>query len=511
MGRTFIRQAAQIYSSDVYTDSLTAGSTLESSAATVEDDLNGLRSQIKRLSGDANWYAALSGRNLATVSTDLADIEAKKLLFRAQVLTDVAVGASANFAVLSVASSETPTEVIALGASVTSGAVTAALPGASGTHSLLEVAGVNAISPKNLCVVRLASTGQPIQSGGKDVFALLQVESAATNGDAFDDTTKQAQLSFVIENSSGDDLIACPAVDIQGKTINYSYVRRINLDAVPESAFLAGVFVDQTASVDVTLDNAIDNQSGPATQTQNIEVRITDTFSWKFEDSTGGSALVSVAPASGNDVVQFNVDTFDVNNTARADFLNGVRFDSGGTAIDLGDTAGTLASAGKLDVTTASTFNLSLLAGGEIAFSDTNKGGSTFAGSLLLSDTSAEWDNYETAFGEVSLLNAIYQAANSASHLKTVAVVTTNTVANTNMTGAGGSPNLDAQLGDYSGVTFVSDVDVFLNGVLLRNGADASANNDVYPGTTAADGDLKFEFALKGGAKPDVLTMIIYG
>ena len=59
---------------------------------------------------------------------------------------------------------------------------------------------------------------------------------------------------------------------------------------------------------------------------------------------------------------------------------------------------------------------------------------------------------------------------------------------------------------------FVDDVDVFLNGVLLRNGADSSANHDVYPGDTPADGDLKFEFIVKGtGGNPDVITMIGWG
>jgi len=46
----------------------------------------------------------------------------------------------------------------------------------------------------------------------------------------------------------------------------------------------------------------------------------------------------------------------------------------------------------------------------EIIFSDTNKSGSTFAGALKLSETTAEWDDYETAFGEVSLMNAVVQA-----------------------------------------------------------------------------------------------------
>jgi hypothetical protein len=54
-------------------------------------------------------------------------------------------------------------------------------------------------------------------------------------------------------------------------------------------------------------------------------------------------------------------------------------------------------------------------------------------------------------------------------------------------------------------------VDVYLNGILLRNGANSGSNHDVYPGTTPANGDLKFEFNLKGGgAKNDVITMVVW-
>jgi hypothetical protein len=59
--------------------------------------------------------------------------------------------------------------------------------------------------------------------------------------------------------------------------------------------------------------------------------------------------------------------------------------------------------------------------------------------------------------------------------------------------------------------TFLTDYDVFLNGNLLRPGADASANNDYYPGTSLANGQLRFEFDLKGSTvNPDVLCVISY-
>lgn len=154
-------------------------------------------------------------------------------------------------------------------------------------------------------------------------------------------------------------------------------------------------------------------------------------------------------------------------------------------------------------------------AAAELLFDDVNQTGSTWAqDGIKLSETTAEWNDFETAFGEVSLLNAIVQANNNGGDTMTraSACVNQDIAANTNVTGAGGSPNIDAQLLDYSSLTFVDDVLVFLNGQLLRPGADASANHDVYPGTTPANGDLQFEFRLRfrGGTRPDCLSMITF-
>ena len=67
-------------------------------------------------------------------------------------------------------------------------------------------------------------------------------------------------------------------------------------------------------------------------------------------------------------------------------------------------------------------------------------------------------------------------------------MVTANVSANADVGGVGGGANLDAQLPDMSGGTFLTDYDVFVNGQLQRPGADASANNDYYPGTSLANG-----------------------
>lgn len=642
MGRTFIQQDSQVYSSQTYNDTLSAGSTLQTGAANLQDDLNSVRSQLKRAiydDGAGNWYDDIptvnsKKRAIFDLNTDLNDIEEKRLLFRAQVLTDISVPASvaatgtittvgganlvdgetftlndgintptvfefdsgggvtgANVAVpftggdsaatvagaiqtavngvggtllisagsgggavtnlthnrggtvgnraitdtvadagftttgmtggagdikiLSQASSETPTETAAVNAGTANGAIVATLSTDVGQHSLTEVSGPNNISPKSLVIVRDATTGQPLQNGNnKDIFGLLQVETGVVDGDSFNDTNHQAQISFVAENAAGNDLEHVDAIYVGGKTINYSYVRRINFDAIPETAFLSGVFIDQSASAsDVTLNNAIDNQVGAATQTdRNIRWQITDTFSLDFEDSTGARDILKIAPNSGGDAVTVDADTITFTNpTNNTTFTNGVSFDTGGTQLNVGVTAAQIDSAGALTIATAAAADMRLNSAGEVYFDDVNQTGSTWAqtNGIKLSDTTQEWDDYETVFGEVSLLRAIYMARSGA-RVKGVAVPTGAISANTNVTGAGGSPNIDAQLPAYVSGDFLTKVDVYLNGVLLRNGANAAANHDVYPGDVPADGDLKFEFGLVAGTKPDVVTMIVY-
>jgi len=630
MGRTFLRQDAQVRNSVAYTDNIGAGSALESGSADLERDLNAVRSQLNRIldatMSGGKWYDDVytpvggTKRGVKQVNIDLKDIEDKRMLFRTEVLTDITVpaavaatgsftsvtganlndgetftisdgihtpvvfefdsnstvtpgyvavvftgGDSANAVAITMrtaingaanldvtaggsgttvsltndvkgsqgnvglaetvanagfvftgmsggagdmkllvsASSEDPTLVAAVDAGTAIGAVVKVLgSGVIGMWSSADITGPNDINPKNLCIIRNASNDDPILSGGKEVFGLLQAQSGTADGDSFDDATKKVQLSFVREAvAGGHTLEHVPADDMGGKVINYAYARRINLDAIPEEIFLTGVFIDQAASVDVTLDNAVDNQSGPVTQQQNIDWRIDDTKTLKFQDSTGGTNLIAILPNVGNDVVQFNLDNLDVNTTNAPDFNQGIKVATSSTEIDVGVTAGYINSTGAAD--------LGVRAGGELYLDDGNQTGSTWVqvAGIKLSDTQAEWNAFRTQFGEISLLAAITQSYTSSSRSKTVGVLTANVPANTNVTGG---TNLDATLGNYTGKTFVTDLDIYLNGQLMRNGANAGANHDVYPGTAAATGDLMFEFNLHGSpGNPDVITMII--
>ncbi|KKN56834.1 hypothetical protein LCGC14_0568160 [marine sediment metagenome] len=83
---------------------------------------------------------------------------------------------------------------------------------------------------------------------------------------------------------------------------------------------------------------------------------------------------------------------------------------TGGTDIQMtsGDKITAISADIILQNTTAG--DVHLLALTDLVFSDGNKSGSTYATELILSDTSAEWNTFETNFGEVSLLNAINAA-----------------------------------------------------------------------------------------------------
>lgn len=510
MARTFIRQDTQVRNSDEYLDNVAAGSTMESAPTNIQADLNNLRSQIKRLlwaDVSDKWYQdvpTVNGkkRAVSSLNTDLNDIEEKRLLFRAQVIvaSGVTVPATQNYVVLSVTGGEAPSESAAVGAVTTAGVVVAQATPTFGAHSLAEVAGVNAISPKSLCLVVDQATGDPLMSSGRTVYALIQSE-IATDGHTFNDVDQRVQLSFVRRTSSGDDLEACPVADIESKAIDYSYVRRIALDNIPETAFLQGAFVDNAGAVDVTLDNAIDNQSGPATQIQDIDWRITDAYTLDFQTSDGLRNLLRIAPAGAGDEIEINVDTFDVNNALDADFLNGAIFDSGGAPISIGVAAGTINSATGADLT--------LLGTRELFFDDGNRAASDFSVPLKLTDTDVEWDALETAYGEVSLAAMLVAAKNpgNARGTKIYANVTVTTDPNTDVGGVSGGSNLDAQLPNMSTGTFTTAYDIYLNGELLRGGADSSANHDVYPGTSLANGQLRFEFKVKAG---DVICVVPY-
>lgn len=518
MARTFLRQDTQIRRSDVYGDAVAPSeANYETNPANIEDDLNNLRSQMHNLlkAQGGNWWDDISvpstletgtKRGVDGLNDALHAVEKKRVLREVHSLVDVTVGGSDDFVILG--SGELPAQTTAaVGAVTTLGTVVAPHGGTFGTHALSEVSGPNALSPLNLMVIVDGASRDPLLSGSRQVYGLLQGESGVTDGATITDTTTtRVQISFVRQNAAGDDLEAVPAADIQGQTINYCSRERVRLEDLNEADFLSGAIVDVgSGATTVDRQTAYTNQgTTPVDLTTNATLDLEGPgLVWSIRDDLEAALLsITEGSAGGTSAVTLSsdVDSF-VSDAVLNDFDNGASFDTGaaGTTINVGVTANQIDAGGALTVTSGGAADLNLVAANEMFLDDLNQTGSTWAqtGGIKLSETTAEWDTFETNFGEVSLLNAISQAAAASNVTKTCANVTSTTSADTDIGGSGGGANLDAQLHDLSGGTFTDDHDVYVNGVLQRGGADASANNDVYPGTSLALGQLKFEYNIK--------------
>lgn len=533
MARTFISQPNQIFSSENYDDTLLTGQALQTSSLTLESDLNAIRTQIRQMlwaGVSGSWYDAVtapsgsnSARGLNTINIDLSDLEQKRFLFRRQNLNLISVATGSNFALLSVSLGTAPADFAVvshplLPATMLTGTIVAALSaseGSYGAHSVATTSGSSVLTPKNLVIIRDAYTGQHITgSNGHDVYGLLQVESGTLNGQSFNDSTHRTQLSFVYEivTNNTSSLVAAPAGFIGGRVIEYSYVRRTALDDIPEDAYLSNtIFLDLGTSTsgnfatlaDITLDRAIDNQVGTVTQDQNIAIRIAAGFSWTF--LSGTKELWKLVSSNTEDTLTVAVDRIAFSSSFASTFEQGISVATGSAPINIGLASGTIA--------TLSGTNLILSGGKHLMFSDFYGPTSTYLGGAIpFATATIEWNNFSSDFGNAtSILGALHilsQSASSSIHRTRFNAGTTvgggGIGANVNVTFP---TNIDAQLGSYVGRDFKKDLEIYLNGILLLPG-NAADQNDVYPGTAASTGDLKFPYKLKSGSQ---IAMVIYG
>jgi len=536
MSRTFLRPETQIKTLDTFDDQVASGSGLETTTWNMEQFLQGVISQLNRFlntttSGN-DWFAGLTvpttfengaARGIDDLNQDLHDTERKRVLRGVANLTDIGPLGSVQVVVLTLA--QLPSNTTAAIGSVTTLGTVAATATTFATAGLDEVSGSTAIAPKNIVELVDGATRDPIlDSSGRRVWGLFQTESSTDGSTMTGTTPNRAQISFVVVNSAGDDLELVTAADMNGKTINYASVERVGLEDLNEQDFLRGAVVDVPSGSTVTRQVAYDNQG-----TTPVDVTTASYLDlegaglvWQIRDDNE-AVLFGVTENSGTSAstITFgaDVDVFD-NDAASNDFLNGASFDTGaaGTTINVGVTANQIDSGGALTVASGGAGDLKLDSAALLALTDQYQAGSGYASDLVLSDSSAEWDAFETAFGEVSLLNAIVQANDADQRYRAVASVTSAISANTLIEGPNGpgSANISADLLDYRNVSFVDDVEVFINGQLMWNGADASANNDVYPSATATPdqqyGCFYAEFNLKASpGNPDVIQMFISG
>jgi hypothetical protein len=507
----------QITASVAYNANGAAGITLQSSAIVIEDDLNALRSQVSRLfdaTMGGNWYDDVSvvngkKRSVKQLNTGLDTLETKTLLARVSSAASVAVPSGQNYVILSAASAQAPSGniAIALGSLGAVAAQSTFNAAAFGANELTAIAGNIPQQPRNLVVIRDAVTEQVIESGGFDVFALLQVESTATDGASFNDASggNRGKLSFVVMNPTTGSLTAAAAADIAGHTIQYSYVMRSTLALMPEQNFLgSGVFTDSIADTNITLTRAVANQAGsPVPVATDVLWRVANGNNFKVQNQSGSSDLFGISPTGSGNAAYINTDSFAISTTTAVTSVKGVSVATGGQPINVGVATGVINTTGSLTVQTLGSSPLALNSSAALTLTDGfESAGGWSATSIPLASSAADWSLYKSLYGETSLLAGIAQAGQRSSHKLAYGVITAVVVpAGTNITGAGSAANLDAQLLNYAAnANYTSSVKVFVNGVLMRPGASPTdTSKDWYPGTSPATGDIKLTFPMRIG------------
>jgi hypothetical protein len=482
---------------------------------------------IHGLADTTNVVSSANATNLATLITLIneirVDYEAHRQLIAGgvhtvadgtNIVTALTVGSTTQVHIFTAA--QLPLQTLAAIGAVTTLGTVAAQATAFGTAGLDEVVSTSDVNPKNMMqLVDAASHLDPILVGGKQLFALFQTESATDGSTMTGTTPNRAQLSFVVRNNTGDDLelVSVPI----GQGINFATRERMRLEGLDEQDFLKGATVEFPASTTVTRQIGYDNQGvTPVEMATNSYLDLGTGLEWTLRDVLNAALLrvIEGSPSANTIQLTSEVDVFDINAVLN-DFLNGASFDTGaaGTTINVGVTPNQIDAGGPLTVASGGSGDLKLDAANEVLFDDVNRTGAGWtATSVKLSDTTQEWIDYRTEFGEVSIFNALYQAKTTAKRVKGQAKLVANRAAGLDVDKTTTSI-LDVDLPNFAAVgTFVDDVDVYLNGELLRNEASYPGTEDVAPGSTPAQGMLKFEFALRGtGSKPDQLSMIVWG
>jgi len=493
----------QLHNTDNPDDTLNAAAVaaIEGSAVDYQDFLTGILSQIKRViygSSAGNWYddietAADSLADLAD-RTDLAD---KLIITNRLNLTSVNVTGDNQYVLLDT-SGEQPDKNIAIN-TTTKGAVSAQLAGAVGSADLTEIAGSNALRPKNLVWV-FDADGKEIVSNGQRVYGLLQVGSAATDGNAFTITgDDQGQISFVRPNSAYDDLELATGSDIPDNIL-YAFGWRESMDDLPENAWRGEIeTADPSGQATVSLDAAYDGGNFITVDGSDVEFRLDDTKSFVVKDGVASNIFQVLRHDTNGNEVQID-GLLDVNNPSSADFAQGAQFDTDDQTIGIGHNgAGIIHSSGiTVEATSGDTL---LKASADVEFQTVRE-----TSPLPLDDASAGAISDVGSGSHASIAAAIADAYANGGVDMTMKkfVASTNYAQGVNIPAA--IQDITANPIDMESAGTVEQF-VFLNGRLLVGG-NVTTKNDVYVGDTAANGDVKVDFA-KGIKQNDVIISIV--
>ena len=510
-----LQRLDQLHKPDTYDDTRNAASIAGAEGADVDfaDHNNAMLSQLKRImhaSTAGNWFddpenigAQASPYNDGSLKAlaDRLPLELKLVLKHRLNLGDITVPAAQNWVALSGAA-QLPDKPIAI-TNTTQGAVVSQLGGAIGAHSLIENTGLNALRPKNLIHIFDGDTGDPISSGGRRVYGLLQVGNLATNGNAFATSgNDQPQISFVRNNATNDDLEAVPVADIQNAKINYAFSNRDDLADCPEESFRGELDTAQGIQGGVSLDEAYNGGTFMEVDGSDVDIRLADTKSWVVRKGSGGNILWHIKRDDGGTAwcqIGSDVDLFDVD-AADSNFAEGATFDSAGQSINVGKTA-----LGVIDSTTIETRattgdNTMASVSGDAKFRTVRE-----TTALPLDDATAGPISALAGGPHASISAAILHAINSGGVDLTlnIFVAGSNYAQGVNIPGA--TFDLTAYTLDMN-TPANTDLLLFLNGRLLYGG-NGTTKNDVYAGDTPASGDIKVDFT-KGIKTGDVIISV---
>jgi hypothetical protein len=246
------------------------------------------------------------------------------------------------------------------------------------------------------------------------------------------------EITFDDDNRSGSTFsTAMKFTDVQGEwntfETNFGEVSLIN--ALNQAYSSAGA---------VTLDDAYDASGGASTITMDagdVNWDIDGAYSFQIDltdvstDETDGfivfdatdyfKILRKTPPGPASLTLDTDLHAFDL----KASYASQVVVNSAASGtqelkLESTNTVGTSriylhTNNGNIDMETDSVGDVHMYPAGDVAidagddvtFSDSNRSGSTYSALMKFSDAASEWSTFETNFGEVSLLNAINQAA----------------------------------------------------------------------------------------------------
>jgi len=249
----FLDQETQVRNSDVYNDTVSAGSGLETPGAgnqNIRFDLNALRSQVRRiidpqgLTGTADWFV-----DIATVLNNfgLRQIHDKKFAFRSPITpgtNDFTLGALAG--VVEIASSQLVGGVgtIAVGPSSNAEGAYIAADESNFTVAGTPVAGLSAAFDGDGVLLNKVDvidsvTNEAPTDGGVTVFGLLQTVTGTSDGAAIAASgSENLQISFV-KIDPGTDAIT--AVSLVSGTYHFGLPRQRSFYALSRGSIVSGV------------------------------------------------------------------------------------------------------------------------------------------------------------------------------------------------------------------------------------------------------------------------------